>query len=211
MDLARDIANPSVADPFYPITRHKDWFVGHSWAQGLDATYDGKDQESTAEAVNAYYAIALMGLALKNDLIKNVGRVLLATEIRSTHKYWHTLPATIYPSVFAANSIVGIVWSDKADYATFFGSDPAYIHCIQMIPFTPVSEDLLPATWVNLEYPILAPRLGLVIPEWQAYILQDWAIINKDAAWTPIQTLPPSAFGNGNSLTNALWWVATRP
>jgi len=69
----------------------------------------------------------------------------------------------------------------------------------------------MPATWVNLEYPILAPRLPFVTPDWQAYILQDWAIINKDAAWAQIQTLPPVAFGTGNSLTNALWWVATRP
>jgi endo-1,3(4)-beta-glucanase len=211
MDLARDIANPSTQDIYYPITRHKDWFVGHSWAQGLDATYDGKNQESTSEAVNAYYALYLYGLVLNNDLVKNVGRVLLATEIRSTQKYWHTLPISIYPAVFAANAIVGIVWSDKADYATFFGNNPAYIHCIQMIPFTPITEDLLPASWVNLEYPILSPSFGTVTPDWQAYILQDWAIIAKDAAWAPIQSLPPTAFGNGNSLTNANWWVATRP
>ncbi len=34
-------------------------------------------------------------------------------------------------------------------------------------------------------------------------------IIDKAAAWTEVQTL--TAFDNGNTLTNTLYWVATRP
>lgn len=34
-------------------------------------------------------------------------------------------------------------------------------------------------------------------------------IIDKAAAWAEVQTLP--AFDNGNTLTNTLYWVATRP
>jgi endo-1,3(4)-beta-glucanase len=211
MELVRDIANPSIADPFYPITRHKDWFVGHSWAQGLDPTYDGKNQESSSEAVNAYYALVLYGIAINNDLVKNVGRVLLATEIRSSHKYWQTVPDSPYPPIFAANAVVGIVWQLKLDHATFFSSDIVHIHCIQMIPFTPISEDLLPASWVKLQYPIIAPRLPFVIPEWQAYIILNLAIIDPEAAWDLIQKLPHDAFGKGNSRTASYWWVATRP
>ena len=97
MDLLRDIANPSHADPYYPIVRHKDWYLGHSWAQGVDPTYgilfiyfcnivlivlDGKNQESTSEAVNAYYGVYLYGLVTKNDRVRDFGRLLLATEIR---------------------------------------------------------------------------------------------------------------------------------
>jgi len=211
MDLARDIGNPSVEDTYFTITRHKDWYNGHSWAQGLDATYDGKNQESSSEAVNGYYGLTLYGISLNNDLVKNVGRVLLATEIRSAHKYWHTLPDTVYPPIFAANGTVGIIWSDKADHATFFGSDPTYIHCVQMIPFTPISEDLLPASWVELDYPIIAPRLPYEIPEWVAYILQDLAIIDPESSWPQLQNIDDSAFGTGNSRTNAYWWIATRP
>ena len=33
--LARDIANPSAADRFFPLWRHKDWFLGGSWASGI--------------------------------------------------------------------------------------------------------------------------------------------------------------------------------
>jgi len=211
MDLVRDIGNPSIADPYYPITRHKDWFVGHSWAQGLDATYDGKNQESSSEAVNAYYALALYGMAINNDLIKNVGRVLLATEIRSTHKYWQTLPNSPYPPIFSANSVVGIVWQAKLDHATFWSPELVHIHCIQMIPFSPISEDLLPASWVREEWPIIAPRLPIVIPEWQAYMILDLAIIDKDRAWELILAIPNDGFGKGNSRSASYWWVATRP
>jgi len=215
LDLARDIANPSSQDPYFTITRHKDWYTGHSWAQGLDFTMDGKNQESTAEAVNAYYAVMLYGMATSSSIVTNVGKILLATEIRSAKKYWHIYPnnTSIYPSVFAQNSIVGIVWSDKADYATFFGAFPEYIHCIQMIPFTPISEDLLPADWVKLEYPLLSPRLDLstTTEEWRAYILEDMAIIDREGAWNLVKQLTDDAFNKGNSRSNTYWWVATRP
>jgi len=117
----------------------------------------------------------------------------------------------VYPTVFSQNSIVGILWSDKADYATFFGLQVEYIHCIQMMPFTPISEELLSSDWVEEEYPVLAPRLDLVTDEWKAYIIEDWAIIERDAAWPQAVALANDAFWKGNSRTNTYWWVATRP
>ena len=62
----RDIANPSRHDPYFPAYRHKDWFLGSSWASGvvtiLDQPYpNGRNEESSAEAVAAYEAVALLG------------------------------------------------------------------------------------------------------------------------------------------------------
>jgi endo-1,3(4)-beta-glucanase len=31
----RDIANPSPEDPYFPTWRHKDWYLGFSWASGV--------------------------------------------------------------------------------------------------------------------------------------------------------------------------------
>eukprot|EP01123_Difflugia_compressa_P014972 TRINITY_DN8184_c0_g1_i1.p1 TRINITY_DN8184_c0_g1~~TRINITY_DN8184_c0_g1_i1.p1 ORF type:complete len:394 (+),score=44.78 TRINITY_DN8184_c0_g1_i1:48-1184(+) len=212
IDLIRDIANPSGLDPYFPVTRHKDWYCGHSWAQGLSDSMDGKNQESTAEAVNAYYGIMLYGIATKDPFIENIGKILLATEIRSSLKYWHMPPgSTVYPAIFSKNTIVGIVWSDKADYRTFFGENVEYIHCIQMIPFTPITEVLLPSSWVSYEYPVLAPALTTATPEWQAYIIEDLAIIQKEQAWSLSLSLPLEAFYRGNSRSNMFWWIATRP
>ena len=64
--MVRDVANPSGADPFFPKWRHKDWFLGSSWASGIvkrewGPDPHGRNQESISEAVNAYDAIALYG------------------------------------------------------------------------------------------------------------------------------------------------------
>ena len=57
----------------------------------------------------------------------------------------------------------------KVDYATWFGGNVEYIHCIQMIPFTPISEELLRPEWVEEEYPVLAEAYsrGDLSEEWK--------------------------------------------
>ena len=40
------------------------------------------------------------------------------------------------------------------DYATWFGGYVEFIHCIQMLPFTPISEELLREKWIREEYPV---------------------------------------------------------
>lgn len=61
--LVRSIANPSKDDTSFPLFRHKDWYQGHSWASGvpLPPYLNGKNQESSSEAIAAYEAVALYG------------------------------------------------------------------------------------------------------------------------------------------------------
>jgi len=214
MDIVRDFANPSSQDPHFPITRNKDWFDGHSWASGLFPFGDSKNQESTSESVNAYYGVYLLGESLGDTQLRDWGRMLLATEIRSVHKYWQiTEDSQIYGAPFKDNKIVGVLWSTKVDYATFFGGNIEYIHCIQMMPFTPITEQLLPAAWVEEEYPVLSTVLtrpnNTISEAWKGYVFMDHAIIDKEAAWTEANTL--QWYDNGNSKTNTLYWVASRP
>ena len=54
-----------------------------------------------------------------------------------------------YPSPFADHKAVGIVWSDKVEYSTWFGGNTEFIHCIQMLPFLPISEELLREEWIR--------------------------------------------------------------
>jgi endo-1,3(4)-beta-glucanase len=210
-DLARDIANPSDKDTSFTRFRNMDWFEGHSWAAGLFEFGDGRNQESTSEAVNAWYGLYLLGLATGDVTMENVGRVLLATEIRGAQKYWQIKSgSSIYPEPFAANKVVGVLWGNKVDYATFFGSSPELIHGIQMIPFTPISEALLPADWVAEEYPVVSQALNGAIGEgWKGFIYMDHAIIDAPAAWGEVATL--TGYDDGNTKTNTLYWVATRP
>lgn len=208
--LAREIANPSSADTAFTTFRNKDWFGGHSSAAGIFEFADGRNQESSSEAVNAYYGLELLGLAAGDVNMTNVGRVLLATEIASTQTYWQIKSGSeVYEAPFAARKVVGVLWGTKVDHATFFGSNLEFIHGIQLIPFTPISETLLPKAWVSEEYPVLAPAAATASEGWKGFIAMDHAIVAPDAAWTEIQAL--GSFDDGNSRANALYWAATRP
>ena len=65
----RDIVNPSRLDPHFTTFRNKDWFLGSSWASGVVTNAqgqpypNGRNEESSAEAVAAYEAVALLGQA----------------------------------------------------------------------------------------------------------------------------------------------------
>ena len=75
--------------------------------------------------------------------------------------YWQiTSSKGIYPSPFADRKVVGILWSTKVDYATFFGANTEFVHCIQMLPFTPITEEYLQPDWISEEYPILSTAIG---------------------------------------------------
>ena len=121
MHLIRDIAEPSGADPHYGYMRNKDWFVGHSWAAGLFEFGDARNQESSSEAVNAWYGVYLYGLAIEDDRIRDLGRMMLATELRATWKYWQINAGEgIYPEPFASNKVVGILWGTQGGLLDVF-------------------------------------------------------------------------------------------
>jgi endo-1,3(4)-beta-glucanase len=76
--LVRDVANPSNLDPYFPVSRSFDWFVGHSWSKGIFASADGKDEESGSEDYNFAYAMKLWGIVTKNAAIHARGNIMLA-------------------------------------------------------------------------------------------------------------------------------------
>ena len=100
------------------------------------------------------------------------------------------------------------MWGTKVDYATFFGANTEFIHCIQMLPFTPITEELLEKQWINEEYPILQTAIGAADDGWKGFIFMAHAIIDPNAAWEEAKTL--NRFDDGNSKTNTLYWLATR-
>ncbi|KAL3920268.1 MAG: hypothetical protein SGILL_003348 [Bacillariaceae sp.] len=135
--LVRDIANPSPNDSF-PQFRHKDWYQGSSWASGVtNPPYlNGKNQESSSEAIAAYEGVALFGQTMHevwksagneayatiSQEVYEVGRLLASTELTSAKKYWHVPskddPDRIYPEAYSANA-VGILWNTMAQFGTW--------------------------------------------------------------------------------------------
>lgn len=61
--------------------------MGHSWAAGLQQSVDGKNQESSSEAVNGYLAVAQLGRVAGDAVLEGWGQLLLANEITAAQKY----------------------------------------------------------------------------------------------------------------------------
>lgn len=138
-------------------------YLGSSWASGIvtlgGLPYpNGRNQESSAEAIAAYESVALFGRAaaaafsgsdIEEDKAKydtslrvhEMGRLLLSTEIRTAQVYWHVQSpdtpdvARIYPPQYEPK-VVGMLWSFLAEAQTWFGNQQWKAYGIQVCRYT---------------------------------------------------------------------------
>lgn len=152
-----DIINPSPQDPYFPVTRCRDFFAGHSWASGIANGAGSRDQESSGEAINGYYGAMLWAsVALSQDYV-NYAKLLLASEQQAAQVYWHLYPQqgdndrdNPYPESAARKLIsMGNVEDFQAGAWLFWGSEKVEISAIQVLPITPVNEVLYDKQWVD--------------------------------------------------------------
>ena len=59
--------------------------------------------------MNAWYGVYLYGLAIGNDRIRDLSRVMLATGAFDM-ECWQINTGEVYPEPFASNKVVGILW-----------------------------------------------------------------------------------------------------
>jgi len=215
-ELARDIGNPSSLDPYYPITRMKDWFAGHSWASGIGYGGGERDEESTSEAINGYHGLYMWALASGNTALADFARILLATEIHSVQYYWHLYPTPTHETPYPEQGLrdlttIGNLESVQAGAWLWWGGEKSEIASIQLLPYHPISEDNIDLAWAQAMYnwasvEIPNPAVG---DGWKGYVYMAHATFNNAAAFAQAQTL--KSFDSGNTYTNTLWWIATRP
>ena len=241
--LVRDIANPSEDDTYFPRFRHKDWYQGSSWASGIPypAFLNGKNQESSSEAIAGYEGVALFGqvmneiweeaghekYAATSKQIFNIGRLLAGTELVSAKRYWQISDDTkdgnsqqrIYPEQYSKN-VVGILWQTMAQFSTWFGAATYLPIGIQLLPLTPISEDRDDINWMNSIYEPFtyscATNFECTESGWSILQLAVLATVGyAPEAALKMKELPNEAFenagGNGHSRSNTLWYIATRP
>ncbi|KZV24994.1 endo-1,3(4)-beta-glucanase 2 [Dorcoceras hygrometricum] len=203
------------ANSDYTRLRCFDLWKLHSWAGGLTEFADGRNQESTSEALNAYYSAALMGLAYGDSHLISVGSTISAFEIQAAQTWWHVREeSNLYPKEFVKdNRVVGVLWSTKRDSGLWFA--PAeWKECrlgIQLLPLLPVSEALFSdigfvKELVAWTYPALG-RAG-VGEGWKGFLYALQGIYDKQCALDNIRSL--NGYDDGNSLTNLLWWTHSR-
>eukprot|EP01121_Diplochlamys_sp_Union-15-3_P015623 TRINITY_DN5209_c0_g2_i2.p1 TRINITY_DN5209_c0_g2~~TRINITY_DN5209_c0_g2_i2.p1 ORF type:complete len:291 (-),score=51.80 TRINITY_DN5209_c0_g2_i2:59-931(-) len=111
----------------------------------------------------------------------------------------------IYTEPFKDHKVVGILWEDGANYGTFFSAAPQCIHEIQMLPYSPITEQLLTPSWVEEQFPVLEKTRT---PGWEDLVTANQAVIQPQQAWNNIFNV---SFGAGTTLPDTLYWIATRP
>ncbi|CAL1409841.1 unnamed protein product [Linum trigynum] len=203
------------SDSSYTRLRCFDLYKLHSWAGGLTEFADGRNQESTSEAVNAYYSAALMGLAYGDTHLVAIGSSLAAMEIQAAQTWWHVKEGdTIYAADFTAeNKVVGVLWASKRDSGLWF-APPEWKECrlgIQVLPLLPITEvvfsDLKFAReLVDWTLPALG-REG-VGEGWKGFVYALEAMYDKGSALEKTKRL--NGHDDGNSLSNMLWWIHSR-
>uniref|UniRef100_A0A7S3L7Q4 glucan endo-1,3-beta-D-glucosidase n=1 Tax=Amphora coffeiformis TaxID=265554 RepID=A0A7S3L7Q4_9STRA len=234
--LVRSIANPSRDDNFFPLLRHVDPFRGHSFASGitLPVFRNGRNQESSSEAIASYEAVALYGATMSQifewegmdqerksaEAVHSVGRTILSMELRSAKRYWHISHEKDDDDLLGGyrHGVVGILWQTMFQFQTFFGTAPYFVYGIQLLPLTPVSEQRDGLDWIRSMYSDFSSSCtgDCVSSGWS---IQDIAVLatggHFDDALDKVNALPDGAFetsgGNGHSRSNTLWWISTRP
>jgi hypothetical protein len=119
-------------DSKLPFLRNFDPYMGHSWAGGIGNSGDGNNQESTSEAMNSWFGIYLLGVALEDSEIISAGATGFLLEGRATSYYWFNRYGDL-PDAYPFNYI-GILKANNLAMATYFSGDPAWAFGIQCVP-----------------------------------------------------------------------------
>ena len=131
--LIRDIASTDRRDGMFPFLRNSDPYAGHSWASGHAKFGDGNNNESSSEAMNAWYGLILWGAATGDRATRDLGVWLYTTEMEAINAYWFDVTRQFHHRDYPA-SVVTMVWGGKGANWTWFSANPEMVHGINWLP-----------------------------------------------------------------------------
>ncbi|KAM3512216.1 hypothetical protein MY11210_004134 [Beauveria gryllotalpidicola] len=184
--LVRDTSNPSATDTIFPEWRSFDWYHGHSWATGLYAQLDGKNQESSSEDMMHAYGLKMWGKVSGNAYLEARANLQLAILTRSMQNYYlYEEDNTVQPAQFIGNKVAGILFENKIDHTTFFGNNIEYIQGIHMLPILPVTTVARTPKFVKEEWEMFFSngRLDGIDNGWKSILLGNLATIAPKEAF----------------------------
>ncbi|WP_165449583.1 glycosyl hydrolase [Krasilnikovia cinnamomea] len=188
--LIKDVANTDRTDARFPFLRTLDPYQGHSWASGHAGFAAGDNQESSSEAMTLATGMILFAAATGDTALRDTDIYLYATEQTAIGEYWFDTAHQVHPPGYPHHTL-GIVWGDGGAYATWWSSDPEYIHGINMLPITTGSlyhGAWKPAVLASVEE--LRTSKGGSETQWQDVIWSFLAIADPAQALTRLNTLP---------------------
>jgi endo-1,3(4)-beta-glucanase len=184
-NLARDFASPSDDDPYFPAYRSFDWYNGHSWAKGVYVSGDGKDQESSSEDYNAYYALKIWGNVVGDQSLENRSNIQLGVLRVSVNKYFLLADDNdVQPKNFIKEKVTGILFENKIDHTTYFGNNLEYIQMIHAIPITSISSFFRTPTFVREEWDqIMRVVAESITSGWKGISYLNLALTDPNSSW----------------------------
>lgn len=211
--LVRDASNPSTDDPYFPLSRCFDWYHGHSWAKGLFDSGDGKDQESTSEDALFSYGIKMWGHVMGDTAMEARGNLMLAVQKRSFQNYFLLESTNVnQPANFIGNKNTGILFENKVDHTTYFGTNDEYIQGIHMIPINPSSGYIRNQNFVTEEWNTYfcegcVDPVNNVTGGWRGILYSNLALISPTSTWNWLtgSDFDAQYLDDGASLT---WYLA---
>ena len=156
-------------------------------------------------------------------LIRDSGQLLAASEIHATNRYWHVWSSDTHNSTYPPaykQPVVGMLYDTMATFQTWFAPWAVVSYGIQLIPLTPVAETRDDIDWANELYPKYEKACadtGDFCEENGWSILQAGLLAttgNYTDAVKQAMAVPKEVFatdgGVGNSMSNTIWYIATR-
>ncbi|XP_078440705.1 glycosyl hydrolase family 81 protein [Wolffia australiana] len=198
----------------FPRLRCFDLWKLHSWAGGLTEFADGRNQESTSEAVHAYYAAALLGMSYGDVELAAAAATLAALEAAAAATWWHAGEGVYEEEFCRENRVVGVAWANKRDGGLWF-APPERRECrlgIQVLPLVPVTEALFRDVRFARElvrWAQAAQSWAATEDAWRGFAYALEGLFDAEAALEKTRRL--TRFDDGNSLSNMLWWLHSRP
>lgn len=143
-DMTDPGANGTVR-PWFPYLKYFDPYAGHSWANAK-----AYDQESVSEAIHFATGVLLWGEAASvvtgSTVIRDLGALLYITETEAARQYWFDVDNVVNGAPYANaynHQHLTMLYNWGGNYATFFGTEPEYIHGITYLPLSGAS------TWLG--------------------------------------------------------------
>lgn len=163
-----------------------DWYMGHSWAEGLFESADGKNEESSSEDTMASYGIKMWGQITGDKNMEARGNLMLAIQARSLSDYFLYVDSNaVEPAQFIGNKVSGILFENKIDHTTYFGNLVEYIEGIHMLPLMPMSTLIRSPTFVEQEW--TAYDFGTYVSQvqggWRGILMANLAIIDPVSSY----------------------------
>ncbi len=157
--LVNDYCNPDFNT--FTRVRHKDFFMGHSWATGvpgiptrlpgvIGAGPVNRQEESSGEAINSYYSAYLIANHLNDNKLRTAAGLSLFLEIFSARNYFLYDGANTDIGVLEDTGCIGIMQTLGKSYTLNWEMQPPTfpgrtfgIHGIQSLPFTEITGNYL--------------------------------------------------------------------